>query len=431
MPIMRQIPVCIVSILSILLIVLVLAGCTSPSGRQDASGNASSTVITPENSVAAANNLFARSMYVQLAGDPQYAGKNLFFSPFSLSSALAVTYEGARGATADEIRSVCHFPADTAILREDFSRINAGIKSGNASSSLDTANALWGEKTYPFRTDYISTAERWYSVNVTNLDFINQPEASRQTINHWVANNTNDRISNLLPTGSVTPLTRLVITNAVYFKGIWAKQFNAENTKDADFHVSPEKTVTVRMMQMTDKDAVYPYAETANLQMLSLPYSNESGNSLSMVILLPRTDSLAAAESALVPESLSMLEQSASVQQVIVYFPKFRFETGYSLSKSLSALGMPTAFTNAADFSGMDGSRNLSINDVVHNAFVNVDEEGTEAAAATANVMVGAYPGKHETPVPVFRADHPFLFLIKDNNTGAILFLGRVSNPNG
>jgi serpin B len=367
-------------------------------------------------------------MYVQLAGDPKYVGKNLFFSPFSLSSALAVTYEGARGVTADEIRSVCHFPNDTALLRDDFSQINAGINSGKCSSSLNTANALWGEKTYTFRTDYISTAERWYSVNVTNLDFINQPEDSRQMINNWVAYNTKDKINDLLPAGTVTPLTRLVITNAVYFKDVWAKQFKAENTKDADFHVLPEKTVTVRMMEMSDK---FPYAETANLQMLSLPYSNRSGNNLSMIILLPKSDSLAAAESALEPENLSRLERSASVQQVSVYFPKFRFDTQYLLRQPLTALGMPTAFTNASDFSGMDGSRNFSINDVIHNAFVNVDEEGTEAAAATAVVMAGAYPGEHEKPVPVFRADHPFVFLIQDNNTGAILFLGRVSNPTG
>jgi serpin B len=429
---------------SLLVLGIFLAGCTStpntpgthslsmdqpPPATPFPSSNGSAATVS-ETGMVTANNQFARDLYLQLARDPQYARSNIFFSPFSLSSALAITYEGARGTTADEIRSVFHFPSDNTLLREGFSNVNAGINNGDTNYTLNTANALWAEKTFPFMPDYISTAGCWYSANVTNLDFISKPEASRQTINTWVANRTHDKIQNLLPAGSIDPLTRLVITNAVYFKGIWEKQFDANDTQDADFHISPQNTVIVKMMQRTDEDAVYPYAETANLQVLSIPYAHGTGSGLSMIVLLPKNDSLAAAETALDPRNLSALEQSISSQRVMIYFPKFKLETQYGLPGTLAAMGMPTAFTGTADFTGMDGKRDLYISDVVHKAFVNVDEDGTEAAAAT-GVVMRWNAVVHETPVPVFRADHPFLFLIQDNDTGAILFAGRVVNPNG
>ena len=430
---------------SLLILGMLSAGCTTApgvTGTQVAPSAGQAPQVTPsliangnmtaasEVNVVTANNQFARDLYVLLASDPQSAGRNIFFSPFSISSALAITYEGARGTTADEIRSVFHFPANIATMRQDFSFVNAGINSGDANYTLSTANALWAEENYPFLPDYISTAGHWYSANVTNLDFIGQPEVSRQTINSWIADRTNDKIQNLLPAGSIDPMTRLVITNAVYFKGTWVKQFDANDTQDADFSVSPGTVVTVKMMQRTDEDAVYPYAETADLQMLSMPYAHETGSGLSMIVLLPQNNSLAAAERALDPQNLSALEQSASSQRVMVYFPKFKLDAQYGLSGTLAAMGMPTAFTSSADFSGMDGAKDLYISDVVHKAFVNVDEEGTEAAAAT-GVVMRAMAVAHEEPVPVFRADHPFLFLIQDNNTGTILFAGRMVNPNG
>ncbi len=393
-------------------------------------GSSGSAVSVNEASVVTANNQFARDLYVQLASDPQYAGSNIFYSPFSISSALAITYEGAHGTTADEIRTVFHFPSDNTLLREEIFNANADINNGDTNYTLNTANALWAEKTFPFLPDYISTAGRWYSANVTNLDFIGQPEASRQTINTWVKNRTNDKILDLLPAGSIDPQTRLVITNAVYFKGTWVKQFDANDTQDADFHITPQNTVKVKMMQRTDENAVYPYAETADLQVLSMPYAHGTGNGLSMIVLLPKNDNLAVAETALDPRNLSVLEQNISSRRVMVYIPKFKLETQYKLPGTLAAMGMPTAFTGTADFSGMDGRRDLYISDVIHKAFVNVDEEGTEAAAAT-GVVMRWNAVVHETPVPVFRADHPFLFLIQDNNTGAILFAGRVVNPNG
>jgi serpin B len=434
-----------VSALAALAIFLIMiAGCTGtapiPPGSSDGLITKETTMhpvvtttSTPDNAraVADANNRFAFDLYSRLAKEKEKSDGNIFFSPFSLSSALAITYEGARGKTADEIRSVCYFPENNMALRGGFSAMNAGINSGDPHYSLRTANALWAEKTYPFLTEYVTTAEHSYGAKTTNLDFIGHPEDSRITINTWVEDKTEDRIKDLIPAGVIDPTTRLVITNAIYFKGDWVKQFDKNKTTDTDFRTVPGKTVKVRMMQRTDEDAIYLYAENSDLQMLSMPYEHTTGKELSMVILLPKTDSLTTTESSLNTDVLSALQQSAESRRVKVYFPKYTLKTKYSLPKLLGAMGMPTAFTGNADFSGMDGTKNLLISDVIHQAFVDVNEEGTEAAAATAVVMRLAAAPANPDPVPVFRADHPFIFLIQDDETGSILFMGRVVNPTG
>jgi len=287
---------------------------------------------------------------------------------------------------------------------------------------------LWAEQTYQFLAEYISTADRYYSAQTTNMDFVTKPDESRITINRWVEEQTEDKIKDLLPAGSIDPATRLVITNAIYFKGSWVKQFDEEKTTEENFRTGTGSTVRVPMMQRIDEDAIYGYAETDSLQVLSMPYESDSGKELSMLVLLPKGDNLTAVGHSLDTDTLSDLQQSLTSRQVMVYFPKFTMETKYSLPQTLSAMGMPTAFTGAADFSGMDGARDLFIDDVIHQAFVELNEEGTEAAAATAVVMkLSAMPV--EEPVPVFRADHPFIFLIQDDDTGNILFMGRVTNP--
>ena len=425
-----------------LVLLLSVAGCTflfGPPALQTnpcsieaqqvmpAPGGNESLAAADEASVVNANNRFARDMYFQLAGDPHYAGSNLFFSPFSLSSGLAITFEGARGTTADQIRSVFYFPADNVTMRTGYSRMYTGLAGGDRNFTLCSANALWAEKTYPLLPEYISTAATWYSAHVTNLDFIGQPDASRQTINTWVSDRTNNKIPELLPAGSITRFTRLGITNAVYFKGTWVKQFDPKDTADADFHVTPSRTTSVRMMQRTDKDAHYSYAETPDLQMLSMPYAHGIGSGISMVVLLPRNSSLAPAEAAFDPANLSALEQSATTRHVMVFFPKFSTSTDYSLSGPLAAMGMPDAFSPDADFSGLDGTKQLNVSAVIHSAYVNVDEEGTEAAAAT-HVSFGMGAAAPEESV-TFRADHPFIFLIQDNDTGTILFVGRIIDP--
>lgn len=409
----------------------------SPAGPVPVEPAANRSPSSPqsEQNVVDANNRFALELYMQLAKDQNFADTSLFFSPFSLSSALALTYEGARGTTADEIRGVFHFPEDTTVLRDGFSEINDGINGGDSRYTLRTANALWAEKTYAFLPGYVSTAETWYDAPVTNLDFITRPEDSRITINDWVEDRTEQKIQDLLPPGSIDASTRLVITNAVYFKGTWVKQFDAAETQEADFMITPgvvptATTTRVQMMQRTDRDAVFGYTETNQFQALRMPYAHESGKQLSMLVLLPKGTTLEAVEDSLDTLDLASLRASLSTGRVDVYFPKFRLETTYSLSGTLADMGMPLAFSGAADFSGMDGSTDLSISDVVHKAFVDVNEEGTEAAAAT-GVIIAATGFMPAEPVPVFRADHPFLFLIVDDETGNILFMGRVVNPNG
>ena len=377
--------------------------------------------------IVAANNRFASDLYRELAAGPGSEGKNIFFSPFSLSTALAITYEGARGETADEIRAVFHFPDDQARMREGFSGMISAVNRGDAAYSLRTANALWAEQTYPFLPAYIRTAEEYYGAATTNLDFISHPEESRETINTWVEEQTEDRIRDLLQEGDIDPLTRLVITNAIYFKGDWVWQFDKNETREADFRTGTGTTVRVPMMAMTGEEAHFHYAETADLQILGMPYASMNGTNLSMVVLLPKGDDLAAAERALDPAVLPALWDSMTMREVHVYFPKFRLETRYSLPETLGAMGMPTAFSRNADLSGMDGTRDLVISDVIHQAFVEVDEEGTEAAAATAVVI--RLVSAPADPVPVVNADHPFIFLIRDDETGIILFVGRVADP--
>jgi serpin B len=426
-----------------MLFIVIIAGCTGNEPVSPASQNGS---VTPETTipevvtatgthgeartVAEANNRFACDIYSRLAGEDGNAGSNIFFSPYSISSALAITSEGAKGTTADEIRSVFYFPVNDSARREGYSAMNAGINTGDPSYSLRTANALWAEKTFPFLAEYTSTAEQYYGANITNLDFIGQPDESRKTINSWVEDRTENRIRDLIPAGVITPMTRLVITNAVYFKGKWVKQFDTNKTADAEFRTAPGKTMMVPMMQRTDEDAVFLYAENSDLQMLSLPYEHSTGKQLSMVVLLPRADNLTGIEASLSADTLSAMLQSAGSQRVMVYLPKFTVKTGYTrMGDTLAAMGMPTAFSAGADFSGMDGRKDLFISDVIHQAFVDVNEEGTEAAAATAVVMrLAAAPG-NPAPVPVFRADHPFIFLIRDDETGTILFMGRIANP--
>ena len=424
-------PMAVLALVSLALLIVVLAGCTGPEQPGPPKGQQTPVPLSAEPSTSAsgsvveANNQFALDLYARLS---EGEDGNIFFSPFSISSALAITYEGARGNTADEIQSVFHFPENSTLMREEFAGIIAGINSGSSAYTLRTANALWAEQSFSFLPEYISTADRTYGAKTTNLDVTTRPDESRVTINRWVEEQTEDKIRDLLPAGSINSQTRLVITNAIYFKGSWVKQFDEEKTTEEDFRTGTGTTVRVPMMQRTDEDAIYRYGETGTLQVLARPYESDSGKQLSMLVLLPKGDNLATAEQSLGAMNLSELQQNLTSRRVVVYFPKFTMETKYSLPRTLSAMGMPTAFTGAADFSGMDGRKDLFIDDVIHQAFVDVNEEGTEAAAATAVVMrMTSMPV--EEPVPVFRADHPFIFLIQDDETGNILFMGRVADP--
>ena len=372
------------------------------------------------NSVVSANNQFALDLYSQL----EKSADNIFFSPYSISTALAMTYEGARGKTADEMQSVFHFPTDGNLRKSSFAAIQNQINKSDSKYKLSIANALWAQNDYKFLSEYTNVLQQYYAGKATNVDFKNSTEESRQTINKWVEDKTNNKIKDLFPQGSLNSMTRLVLTNAIYFKGTWIKQFEKKQTRDGDFRVSTTNTVKVPMMQRTDKDAKFNYVETDNLQVLEMPYE---GDKLSMIILLPKNDSLSSLESSLSLEKINDWRSKLREQRVDVFMPKFTFDTKYFMNETLAKMGMPTAFTYDADLSGMDGTQNLFIQKVIHQAFVDVNEEGTEAAAAT-GVSVGFKSAMPQQSI-IFRADHPFIFVIQDKENGNILFFGRVSNP--
>ncbi len=378
-------------------------------------------------SVVDANNQFAFELYSRIGAPNQ----NLLFSPYGISSALAITYEGAREETADEIKQVFHFPKEDSARRPAFARLYNLINAPTGDYQLSTANALWIEDTYPLLQEYVRVASEYYAARATNLDFIRNAESSRVTINNWVEAHTNDKIKNLIPQGAVDPMTRLVITNAVYFKGKWALEFDPKNTHEEDFQVMPSDPiksspdyVKAQMMHLYGENAIFNYTENYDLQAIELNYE---GGEVSMLILLPKGLSTGGIESYLEPGKLARLRDQMKTEKLgEVAIPRFNFETQYELDSELSAMGMPIAFSPGnADFSGMDGTKDLYISKVIHKAFIEVNEEGTEAAAATAVIMALTSMPEHKT----FRADHPFVFVIQEKKTGAVLFLGRVADP--
>lgn len=368
--------------------------------------------------VANANNKFAFDLYSQLNKSEK---ENIFYSPYSISAALAMTYEGAKGQTADEMKSVFHFP-ESNILRPNFAAIYNDINKGVKDYELRTGNALWIQQNYSLLEDYISRVEKYYGGKAANLDFAKETEKSRQTINSFIEEQTNQKIKDLLPPGSLNELTRLVLTNAIYFKGTWEWEFDKSDTREQEFKITPTDIVKTPMMYMKPEKVRFNYADLGDLQILELPYKGEK---ISMLVLLP-TGNLESIEPTLTAEKLS--EYKSQMQETkldALYFPKFEFDTKYTLNENLKALGIPSAFDPAkADFSGMTTAEKIWIDFVIHQAYVKVDEKGTEAAAATAVGMVGS-----AMPRNVFKADHPFIFLIQEKDTGNILFFGRVVNP--
>ena len=325
------------------------------------------------------------------------------------------------------MQAVLYFPKDDAIRRESFLKINNQINKQDKRYKLHTANALWAQKEYPFLSDYFNLIQQYYGGKVTNLDFFNNTENSRVTINNWIEEQTNNKIQNLIPAGILHPLTRLVLTNAIYFKGFWLKQFDKNDTKQEDFRISPDHKIKVQMMHLTGKEANFNYAETDKLQILELPYE---GKDLSMLILLPKGDDLKATEESLNSENLAEWKKLFRIEEIDLYLPKFKFETKYFMAQDLANMGMATAFSEeTADFTRMydriKAKRNLFISAVIHQAFIDVNEKGTEAAEATAIIFKDSI----SMPPKLFNADHPFIFVIQDKETGNILFIGRISDP--
>ncbi len=396
----------------VVVIAIVASGCLSnvnlppaqtPPYIHPTASHLNDTDSTPEgvSSVVEANNKFAFDLYSRYK--EEYKDDNVFYSPFSISTALAMTYEGAKGQTAEEMRQVFYFPEDPSVRRPDFAKVLNGINNHSGEYQLRTANALWAQEDYRFLEEYFRIIEEYYGGNVT--------EKSRITINTWVENQTNGKIKDLIPQGAIDGLTRLVLTNAIYFKGNWSLQFNKSNTYEEDFK-APNKTVSAETMHITDN---FNYTETDEVQVLEMTYS---GQNISMLIILPKGDDLD-----ITIEKLNKWRSKLEEREVVVSLPRFKLETKYFMNDDLIEMGMPTAFSDSADFSDMTGGRDLFIGSVIHQAFVEVNEEGTEAAAATGVVMpTSAMP-------TTFKADHPFVFIIQDRNTGNILFIGRVADP--
>jgi serpin B len=421
-------------LIAVLVIVLLLPMIASIQMAQPAAGEVlksdkeritSPDVSTGEQALLVeGNSAFAFELYQEL----KEKEGNLFYSPYSISLALAMTYAGACNETAQQMAATLQFLLEQDRLHPAFNWLDAELaRRGEGAEGkdgggfrLNIVNAIWGQKDYEFLSDFLDILAENYSAGLRILDFITETEKSRLTINDWVSDQTEGRIEDLIPQGAIDALTRLVLTNAIYFNAAWEYPFDEEMTADGPFYLLDGGQITVPMMKQTES---FGYTEEEGYQAVELPYD---GGELSMVILLPEAGKFEAFEEGLQAQQVSDIISGLQPTEVALTMPRFEFDSAFSLKDTLAGMGMPIAFSSSADFSGMTGKPELFISDVVHKAFVAVDEAGTEAAAATAVIM--ALTAVPEPPVEV-TIDHPFIFLIRDIETGAILFIGRVVNP--
>jgi serpin B len=412
----------------IVILTLVFAGIAPRVGVADSSS--ASKVFTAEandmKAIVAGNTDFTFAIYGKLKNDLKAISPqgNLFFSPYSISTCLAMVYAGARGETQRQMAMALHFALPDENLANTFGALQKQLIQEDKTRGYRVllANALWGRKDEPFLKEFLDLTKR-LDARFMQLDFAGETEKSRRIINSWVEEKTQNKIKDLIPSGSIDSDTALVLTNAVYFKGQWKRQFDKTETQNMEFAISTKDEVKVPMMHLEEN---FKYYADNKLQALELPYKSDE---ISMLVLLPKElDDLAETEKTLTTKTIGVLLPKMQPTKVDVFFPKFKLTCGtFALNKALIELGMPDAFDSGrADFSGMNGKRNLWISDVFHKAFVEINEEGTEAAAATGAEMTLS-GSMNETPV--FRADHPFILIIKDNRSGSILFMGRLINP--
>jgi serpin B len=410
----------------LMVIALVSAGCAPAAGPRSEKAR----VIAPDVStddlddLAHGNTDFALDLYQAL----REGADNLFYSPYSISLALAMTYAGARGETERQMAGTLHFdlpqdrlhPAYNSLDLELAQRGKQAKNRRGEGFQLNIANAIWGQVGYEFLAEFLDVLAENYGAGLRILDFGASPERARVTINDWVSEQTGGRIKDLIPPGVIDATTRLILTNAIYFNAAWEHAFEETMTGEGTFHLLDGDQVAVPMMKQTES---FGYAQGEGYQAVELLY--ERGE-LSMVILAPAPGEFGVFESSLDGERLDGIVKDLARRQVALSMPRWEFDSSFSLSDTLASMGMPDAFGGAADFSGMTGEPGLLISDVFHKAFVSVDEAGTEAAAATAVVMVeSAIP---EEPVEV-SLDRPFIFLIRDIGTGTVLFVGRLVDP--
>jgi serpin B len=358
------------------------------------------------------NTEFAVALYQQLRAQRG----NLFFSPLSISTALGMLYGGARGHTEEEMARSLRFTLPQDKLHLSFALLQRELRGTRELNGyeLSTANRIWVQRDYHFLPEYLAATRRHYGAEAAHADFASHAEAARQEINAWVERQTKDKIKELFKPEMIGPDTRIVLANAVYFKGDWDSPFNKARTRDANFSVTPTRAVRVPMM---NQRVAVLFGKVDGHQIVHLPYA---GDDVSMVLIVPKTE-IEQLEAQMTPGRLAAWLKPLRREEVFLSMPKFQMTCEFQLNEVLAAMGMPSAFTDA-DFSGITGSRDLAISVVVHKAFIDVNEEGTEATAATGIKGARSFP---ETVA----ADRPFMFLIRDNRTGTILFMGRVSNP--
>jgi len=421
-------------LISALLAVFLLSGCGESSAgpdygqadwqtlRSDLDRNLSPDITGSElEELIHGNREFAIALYHQLGSGEG----NLLLSAFSIRLAFAMVYGGARGDTEIQIAETMRFTLDQSRLHNAFNALDLALADRNLPATddedpveLHIANAFWGQSGLPFLQTYLDLLALNYGAGLETLNFAVDPEACRRVINDWVAEKTRDRILDLLPPGSINSLTIAVLTNAVYMKAPWANPFESEATSDGTFHLSDGSAVTVPMMHQAED---LRYTEGAGYKALEMPYL---GQELSMIFLLPGEGQFSTFESGLNAEMLGEILTGLDFQSVAVTLPKFSFESVFRLKDVLMAMGMIVPFGDA-DFSGMLEGGGIFISDAYHKTFIDVNEKGTEAAAATAIAMAQGMV----IPDIEFTADRPFIFLIMDRTTGAILFMGRVTDP--
>lgn len=368
--------------------------------------------------VVTGNNEFTFSLYDEINNE----ATNVFFSPYSISSALAMTYNGARETTKAEMADVMNFHKNEEILSKNFSELNSHIT--NLSSKkiqLNIANSIWGQQDYGFEKRFLELNNKYYGAGVKEVNFRENYKSIRKDINKWVEDKTQEKIKDLIKKNMLDPMTRMVLVNAIYFNGKWEYPFDEKDTHEDVFYVYAECETKVDFMR---RQVSLKYYEDDLAQAIEIPYS---GKSLSMMVILPKERyGMEQLEEKLDEELYDSYQNSMTTKKVKLTLPKFKITEDYELNDPLKNLGMESAFGKNADFSGMTGKKDLYISNVVHKSFVEVNEEGTEAAAATGVVM-------RKTSVNLdkkeFKADHPFIFFIKDNQHDTILFMGRIMNP--
>ena len=381
---------------------------------------ADDSASTPEGvrKVVDANNQFAIELYQQINKQAKQAENNVFFSPYSLSTAMAMLYAAAEGETKQQIQKTFHYPVP-AILNHNSAALYNQFNKPNPNYDLSTVNDLWMRQGLSPNQSYLDTVKRYYGGQVTNLDFASRPEPSRQTINKTIANYTKQMIPELLPEGSIKSSTAAVLTNAVYFKSQWAQPLGLRGSTQPFYNLNGTITDTNFMYSIENSN----YTEDEQVQVVELPYK---GDDLSMIVVLPKSKEAAAMQKLIANLSTAQINkwtERLESKEIFLNMPKFKLEQIYKMESILTEMGMPIAFSNKADFSLFNDKLPLAVDSVIHKAVVEVDEKGTVAAAATSIVI---------TPISAsynaeFTADHPFMFMIKDNKTDAILFLGQVN----